>query len=117
MKCINEFCSILNIEHSTVNATFTQDFLASKYDDIMNKRKEWFDIFNIRDRKGDKKKDIDSKIREIWVTVSPILGEWNGSILAKGERKQKRVKGKRIDVSEYFLAPPNCVDFIGMFRD
>jgi sulfur carrier protein ThiS len=113
LNCIKELLQILNITTSTAIVSFNQDFLLSKYEQLMSKRKDWFDIFALRDQKENNK---GTKMRHITDIINPILAKWSGSVLMTDGRSQKRVNGKRVDVSTYKINPPLDLDIIGLFQ-
>ena len=112
LQSIREIVGILGVKSSTsVSQTFDESFLLSKYDNIMDKKAKWLDVFNLRDQgKGNA-----SKIRQITYLFNMILEKWSGSCFKKGKRVQKRVNGKRVDITKYEIIPPLTIDICGIF--
>jgi hypothetical protein len=72
---IKDIIGILGVKSSTANCqTFDEAFLLGKYDTLMNKKKELLDVFNLRDRGGEKKA---TKIRQVVYLLNMVLDKWS----------------------------------------
>lgn len=114
LRCIHELLTILNITKSTAGITFTQEFLLSKYDQIMSRRKDWFSVFALRDQQKTIK---GANMRQITNVINPILEKWSGSTLVMDGKLRKRVNGKITNVSNYKIFPPLGIDILGLFQN
>jgi hypothetical protein len=116
LKCVRDLLGILGVNSSTdKNKVFLDYELESKYEQIMEKKEEWKQVFKLRDRVDDDKKI--SKNREITDLVSAVLSKWSGSTLKAGKKTTRKVDGIRRQVKRYNIHPPLDIDVIGMFEN
>lgn len=114
LKVIREIIEILGIKSSTsISQTFNAEFLMSKYDVIMSKRAEWLEVFSFEDQSNAKA----TKLRQLVDVLNMILKKWSGSKIKISKRRQKRVNGERVDISEYSIFPPLDIDICGSFNE
>ena len=112
--CIKEILNILNIHTTTTIKTFTQEFLISKYDEVINNRKKWFDTFSLRDRMKELK---GIQVRHITDTINPIFEKWCGSVLKSDGKTSKMINGKKVNITNYKIEPPLNINIIQEFKN
>ena len=94
---INKFKNILQI-----SKTFQKQFINQISDQIISNKDKWYKLFKIRDfSKSNKKPDRTQLTIKI---IKNIIKTWSGYTFKLSEkRKQIRVNGKRIDITDYLL--------------
>lgn len=105
---------------SWLGVTNTQDINTKINSETINKLVPLFkenltkiyDAFEIKRSKG--KEELNST--QIIRITNQVLDKWGFSSLERGERKQKRVDGKRVEVSEFKLQNKEGLDLYGKIR-
>ena len=83
----------------------TKDKLNNIIENFQYNRKKIHIAFDIRDRN---KKDLD--LKTTLLLINKVLDKWGFSNIKKGKRKQTRIDGKKVDVSDYNIVGKNNDD-------
>ena len=84
----------------------------SKY--ILEKRKEWFELFKVKEREDKEGKKKPTEMLMTINTIRQILKEWSGSTIKTSYRTTRRINGKKIPVTVYKIFPPVDVDVVDL---
>ena len=82
--------------------------------EILEKRKEWFELFKLREQDDKEGKKKPTEIMMTINTIRQIFKEWSGSTIKSSHKSSKIINGNRITTRVYKVFPPLDVDITDM---
>jgi hypothetical protein len=116
LEIINWLNKMLNIKHSTQLLIISRNCLEDKYNEIMSRRDEIYETFNLIDQSKDKK---DILVRAVNI-INRVYKSWCGAELKSTGRKRKMTNGVTEECNTYILSYKivnDTFDIFDLYKD